>query len=166
MGAVLLREHLVEAVRRGSGVAAFGHTFSGNPLGAATCLAVLDYLQDHHVLTTSVTAAPQLEAGLRALAARFPFIADVRGRGLLWGFRARGRPGHAPGARTRRQNVAGAFVDECFDRGLIVYPAGIAPFNNAAIIAPPLTIDAAEVVLLLSTFGAELGSSWQAAAPR
>lgn len=36
MAAVLLRESLVESMRQGSGQAPFGHTFSGNPLSAAT----------------------------------------------------------------------------------------------------------------------------------
>ena len=119
--AVLLREHLVDAIRTGSGVAPFGHTFSGNPAGAAACLAVPDYMDRHQVLENVRSRGAQLQAGLLQLATRFPFVADVRGRGLLWGFEfvMDARSGSAPVAR---DNAADTFVDECFDRGLIVYP--------------------------------------------
>ena len=148
VAAVLLRAHLVEAMERGSGLAPFGHTFSGNPAGAATCLAVLDFLVRNEVLENVRQRGGQLEAGLRHLATKFPFMADVRGRGLLWGFEfvVDAATREAPAAR---HNAAGVFVDECFERGLIVYPAGIAPLNNAVMLAPPLTITAGEVGLLL-----------------
>lgn len=168
VGAVLLRRHLVEAISRGSGVAPFGHTFSGNPLGTATCLAVLDYIERHDVLTNAKLRGQQLEAGLHELARRFPFVADVRGRGLLWGFELVADPatGAAPDPSL---NVAAALVDECFARGLIVYPAGIAPLNNSVIISPPLTITEAETGLLLSLLGDALGTlrdaSWHTTAP-
>lgn len=148
MAGVLVRDDLVDVIRRGSGVAPFGHTFSGNPLGAATCLAVLDYIKRHDLLANTRERGAQLEAGLRRLAGRFPCLADVRGRGLLWGFELivdrEMREAPAP-----HNNAAGVLVEECFERGLIIYPAGIAPFNNAVIISPPLTISAEEIDLLL-----------------
>jgi adenosylmethionine-8-amino-7-oxononanoate aminotransferase len=56
------------------------------------------------------------------------------------------------------------FVAHCFAAGLNVYPAGIAPFNNAALLAPPLNIRDVEVDDLLNrletglkTFGEEFG---------
>ncbi len=156
VAAVLLRDHLVEAIARTSGVAPFGHTFSGNLLGAATCLAVLDYMERKDVLANVRERGAQLEAGLDRLAARFDHMADVRGRGLLSGFellvdrkfREAPDPVH---------NAAGALVDECFERGLIIYPGGIAPLNNAAILCPPLTITEAEVdhLLTLLAYGIE-----------
>ncbi|MBO1902162.1 aminotransferase class III-fold pyridoxal phosphate-dependent enzyme [Leucobacter weissii] len=155
MAAVLLRTHLVEAIASGSGVAPFGHTFSGNPLGAATCLAVLDHLEAHAVLDNAVERGAQLAAGLRRLAAAHPFVADVRGRGLLWGFEfvRDARTGHPPDPA---HQAAAVFVRLCFAEGLIVYPAGIAPLNNAVMLAPPLTIREDEVELLLELLGAAL----------
>lgn len=148
VGAVLLREHLVEAIRHGSGVAPFGHTFSGNPLSAATCVAVIDYLDANRVLDNVRARGEQLEAGLRGLAQRFPFIADIRGRGLLWGFEFVVDPATRQ-PPSPEANAAATFVDTCFERGLILYPAGIAPLNNAVIVSPPLTITREEIQLLL-----------------
>lgn len=148
MAGVLLRDHMIEAIRSGSGIAPFGHTFSGNPLGAATCLAVVDYMERNDVLANTRDRGHQLEVGLRKLAARFPHVADVRGRGLLWGFElvVDRETRQAPAAR---HNVSGVLVDKCFERGLVIYPAGIQPLNNAVIISPPLTVSADEINLLL-----------------
>lgn len=146
--AVLLREHMVETVRLGSGVAPFGHTFSGNPLSAAACLAVLDFLEDNDVLANVRERGAELERGLRRLSRQFPTMVDVRGRGLLWGFEFVTDP-EARRAPDARRNVSTVFVDDCMQRGLIVYPAGIAPLNNAVLVAPPLVISADEIALLL-----------------
>ncbi len=155
MAAALLRSPVVDVLGRGDGVGPFGHTFSGNPLGAATCLAVLDYMDKVDVLANVRARERQLATGLRELASRFPFMVDVRGRGLLWGFEFVVDIENAtPPAAAH--NAAGAFVDECFDRGLIVYPAGIAPLRNAALLAPPLTISDQEVELMLTILASAL----------
>jgi adenosylmethionine-8-amino-7-oxononanoate aminotransferase len=148
VAAVLLRSHMVQALREGSGVAPFGHTFSGNPLGAATCLTVLDILERDKALKNVRARGQQLEDGLRALAQRHRHMADVRGRGLLWGFEFVIDPvTKAPPSAHR--DTSTVFTEECLKQGLIVYPAGIAPLNNAVILSPPLTITHDEVTLLL-----------------
>src|SRR5690606_3143398 len=86
MGAVLIQQHIVDTFRTGSGNAPFGHTFSGNPLSSATCLAVLDYIEQNDLLANAVARGAELQEGLRDLADRHEHMADVRGRGLLWGF--------------------------------------------------------------------------------
>ena len=167
MGAVLFRRKLFASATDGSftRAAPFGHTFSANPLSAATCLAVVRYMQDHDILARMVPRAVQLEAGLRALSARYPWMVDVRGRGLLWGFEFVEDPiTRQPIAAARQANTR--FVAHCFDAGLIVYGAGIAPYNNAALLAPPLVITANELDILLARldqglqgFGREMGLS-------
>lgn len=170
VAAVLLRGHMVEALRSGSGVAPFGHTFSGNPLGAATCLAVLDLLEREQVLENVRARGRQLQAGLHDLAERHRFVADVRGRGLLWGFElVTDLTTKAPPAA--RHDASNVLAAECSRQGLIVYPAGIAPLNNAVIVCPPLTITEEEVALLLHKLGDALEAMddhvvrWAAVAP-
>jgi len=152
MAAVLLADHMVTTMTTGSGVAPFGHTFSGNPLGAATCLAVLDVLEEADALHNVQQRGQQLQTGLREIAEHSPYMSDVRGRGLLWGFEfVTDRETKAPPARQR--DTANVFVEECFNRSLIIYPAGIAPLNNAAMISPPLTIAEDEIDELLTHLG-------------
>lgn len=165
MGAVLFRRHMFDG-RLGNTAtraAPFGHTFSANPLSAASCLAVVRYMQEHDILARMAPRAVQLEAGLRALSARYPWMVDVRGRGLLWGFEFVEDPATRQPIATARQ-ASTRFVAHCFDAGLIVYGAGIAPYNNAALLAPPLVITADEIDILLARlehglqgFGREMG---------
>ena len=79
----------------------------------------------------------------------------MRGRGLLWGFEfVSDRASRKPPAGD--PNPTGTFTAMCRDAGLIVYPAGIAPFNNAAIVAPPFVISSDEVQELLRRLAAAL----------
>src|SRR5690625_950820 len=68
VGAVLLHQHMVAALQEKNMSAPFGHTFSGNPLGAAACLAVLELLERDSVLDNVVERGKQLHAGLQCLA--------------------------------------------------------------------------------------------------
>lgn len=148
MGAVLMRSALVQSMREGSGNAPFGHTFSGNPLSAAVCNAVLDHIEDNDVLANVRARGAELEAGLTALSQRYRHMVDVRGRGLLWGFEfVMDRQGRTPPPAAF--NTSGTFAAICQKAGLILYPAGIAPYNNAAMVTPPLVITAEEVQELL-----------------
>lgn len=149
MGAVLLREPLVAAMRDGSGNAPFGHTFSGNPLSAAACLAVLDHIERNDLLSNARARGQELADGLRDLSQRYPHMVDVRGRGLLWGFEFV-MDRHHKTPPPADFNATGLFVTLCQEEGLIVYPAGIAPYNNAAILSPPLSITSSEVTELLA----------------
>lgn len=155
MGAVLIQQHIFDALQAGSGSAPFAHTFSGNPLSAATCLAVLDYVEQNGLLGKALERGAQLQAGLHDLAKRHAHMADVRGRGLLWGFEfvldqaSRTAP-------PEQLNASSLFADICQNNGLIVYPAGIKPYNNAVLLAPPLTISPEELDILLELLDASL----------
>jgi len=155
MAAVLFRNKLVGAAKSGKKATPFGHTFSNNPLSAAICLAVLRYMRNNDILANVGLRAAQLESGLRTLSARYPWMADVRGRGLLWGFEFV----TDPGARTppdARLEANSRFAAHCFAAGLNVYPAGVAPLNNAALLAPPLNIKEVEIDDLLNRLEAGL----------
>lgn len=163
MGAVLFHERIISAFAATGKTVPFGHTFSANPLSAATCGAVVKYMRDVNVLENVAARGKQLEAGLRRLAQRYPWMADVRGRGLLWGFEFV----TDPQSRTPPDpalNANALFTAHCFRAGLIVYTAGIAPLNNATLLAPPLVITEAEMDDLLArleagmiSFASEMG---------
>jgi adenosylmethionine-8-amino-7-oxononanoate aminotransferase len=116
----------------------FGHTYSGNPLGAATCLAVLDFTQRNDLLHRARTQGQRLRLGLDELHTRHPLIHDVRGEGLLLGLELDASASSAAHL-TSRQAVT-QLVDAAFDRGLLIYPAGSDEHPDAVLIAPPLTI--------------------------
>ena len=63
-----------------------GSTFGGGPLTCATALEFLDTVEDRSICwPTCARAARELRAGLNKLAAKFDFIREVRGEGLMLG---------------------------------------------------------------------------------
>lgn len=61
------------------------NTFGGNPVSAAVGLAVLDVIEEEHVLRNVRDTGYYLREGLLALQTRFELIGDVRGKGLFYG---------------------------------------------------------------------------------
>lgn len=79
MGAVLISPQF-EAV---SGQ--LGTTFGGNHLACTAALAVLDVIEEEHLVENAASVGSYLLAQLKTLAAENPSIVDVRGEGLMIG---------------------------------------------------------------------------------
>jgi 4-aminobutyrate aminotransferase len=105
-----------------------GSTFGGNPVACAAALATID-LVTSELQTNAAVAGEQLVAGLRAVAARQPFLTAVRGRGLMIGLDF---PDH---------DAAVAVEQEAFQRGVLVLTCG----ERSVRLAPPLVIRADQV---------------------
>ncbi|MCE8015730.1 aspartate aminotransferase family protein [Halomonas sp. MCCC 1A17488] len=149
VGAVLSRADIVETVMASGGFQ-HGHTYAGNPLACATGLAVIDAMQREHVLDNVAARGRELKEGLQALKARFPWVGDVRGLGLLWGVEL------VADADTKapfpaEQNRFARITALAREEGLLIYPRrtlnGVA--GDHFLVTPPLTIDAADTAELL-----------------
>lgn len=79
MGAVLISPQF-EAV-----FGQLGTTFGGNHLACAAALAVLDVIEEEHLVENAASVGGYLLAQLKTLAAETPSIVDVRGEGLMIG---------------------------------------------------------------------------------
>ena len=60
-----------------------GHTFEGNPISCAAAIAVLDEILTRDLCRNARDQGGRLRGHLDALAAKYPVIGDVRGRGLF-----------------------------------------------------------------------------------
>lgn len=60
-------------------------TFSGNPVGCAAAVEVIQQLREPGVLDRTVAIGERIQRGLRELQGRHPVIGDVRGLGALHG---------------------------------------------------------------------------------
>jgi len=85
IGAVLVREHVYEAIARGSRRFTLGHTWDGAPLSCAVGLAVLDVLRREglieHVRDRGEILLEELTTALKDI----PMVREVRGHGYLLG---------------------------------------------------------------------------------
>jgi adenosylmethionine-8-amino-7-oxononanoate aminotransferase len=148
IAATLLDQRVLDAITHGSGRILGGHTYAGNPFSAATALAVLDVLQRDDVLARGASAGEQLRKGLVSLSEHHPLIGDVRGAGLLLAVE------FVTDRATRtvdlpQGQLANLVWRAAVDAGAILY-ATTGGFNDAVLVAPPLTISPDEVDLLVT----------------
>ncbi|WP_292289656.1 aspartate aminotransferase family protein [Marivita sp.] len=164
LGAIVAGARLVEPVLDAGGFL-HGFTYAGNPLACSAGLAVLEELQDQNLIENAARMGDVLMDELRALMARYPFIGDVRGKGLLTAFefvsdRSTMEPlDPALQAHSR-------LVELAYDRGLILYSRRTrgGTSGDHFLVAPPLIITRDQItemmVILrdaLDAFALEIG---------
>ncbi|TYB46400.1 aspartate aminotransferase family protein [Actinomadura chibensis] len=124
---------------------AVGHTMSGNPLSAATALAVLRYVREHGLLDRARRTGELLAAGLAELAADWEFVGEPRGRGLIQGLPLVQDPAaFADGPLNLR------LCEAAMRCGLQLYPAGVDARFQSVLVSPPLTLTEGELDTLLA----------------
>ncbi len=125
-----------------------GHTYGANPVACAIGMAAIDQIIRDEIPANATARGEQLRAGLQRLESAHPWIGDVRGLGLLTGVEfVEDRP-------TRRRFPATAGIgmrvrDAARRRGLLLRAS-----HWMIVLAPPLTITAAEVDEVLDILGA------------
>lgn len=118
-------------------------TFGGNPVSAATALAVLDYIQGERLPERAAELGGRLKEGLLRLQERYPaLIADVRGTGFMLGAELAGS--EAEGAAERTDHV----LEEMKDRGFLIGKNGIG--RNVLAFQPPLVVTAENIDAMLT----------------
>ncbi len=137
IGAMWIRENAADLFHPGS----HGTTFGGTPLACAAALAVLDVIEDEHLLEkVSAQSGPWITA-LQELVFDFPSqVQGVRGIGYLVGVQLAGDPGPALAALRAR--------------GLLAAAAG----HNVIRLLPPLTATAAELDSSVDIFRSALAA--------
>ncbi|SFD07198.1 aspartate aminotransferase family protein [Bacillus sp. UNCCL81] len=140
MAAMIASDRVIEPIMQGSKLVMSGHTFSANPLSAAVSLAVIEYVEKHNLVQAAEEKGNYLLNKLQGLKEKFPFIGDVRGKGLLIGIE------FIQGIKSS------SFIQKVMSKGLLLYPS-VAGKNgkedSAFMIAPPLTITYGEMDELL-----------------
>ncbi|MGC1482334.1 MAG: aspartate aminotransferase family protein [Candidatus Acidiferrum sp.] len=102
LGAVLTTEAVAQRIAPGL----HGTTFGGGPLACAAAREFLNIVEDQHLLENIRVRAAELREGLSALAAKFPFVREIRGEGLMIGIEL---------------SIDGSpFVQQAMKRGLLI----------------------------------------------
>lgn len=149
LGAMIADGRLVEPVLDAGGFQ-HGFTSAGNPLACAAGLAVLDELDTRDLYANTRQVGALLKEKLDELMQRFPWIGDVRGKGLLLAFElVSDRSTMVP--LPRELNAHSRLVEHAFERGLIIYSrrtrGGVE--GDHFMICPPLIISEEQVEELL-----------------
>jgi 4-aminobutyrate aminotransferase / (S)-3-amino-2-methylpropionate transaminase / 5-aminovalerate transaminase len=107
-------------------------SFGGNPLAVAAALAAVRIIQEEELVENSRRVGEYMLERLQTFKQRYPFVGEVRGRGLMIGI-------ELVADRTTRQKLDKKFsrmiFDECVKRGLIVMA-----YQPSIRIQPPLVL--------------------------
>ena len=151
LGAMVAKTGIVNAVLEAGGFS-HGFTYAGNPLAAAAGVAVLEVLQRDNLIANAASMGGILKAQLTSLMDRYPFIGDVRGRGLLLAFElVSNRDTMEP--LPEGLNAFNRLVDLAHDRGLIIYSRRTRGGyeGDHFLICPPLIITRAQIDEIMGT---------------
>ena len=158
LGAMVAKGDIVDRVLAGGGFL-HGFTYAGNPLACAAGVAVLEEIERQGMMANALAVGAMLKAELVALLDRFPFIGDVRGKGLLLAFElVADRQTKAPLPPALR--AFDRLTEAAYRRGLIVYPrrsrGGYA--GDHIIVAPPMITTPAQVGEIMECLVDALGA--------
>lgn len=120
-------------------------TFGGNPVSMTAALATLEVIIEENLPARVTRTGDMLMQGLRALQEHYPFLGEVRGRGLMIGVELVGEE------KAPAPDVALAFMEAAREEGLLVGRGGL--YGNVLRIAPPMTITEDEVAEALDRWG-------------
>jgi adenosylmethionine-8-amino-7-oxononanoate aminotransferase len=172
IGAVLCREHVYDAIARGSRRFPLGHTWDGAPLSCAVGLAVLHALRTERLVERVRDRGASLLEELRRELESVSIVKEVRGRGFLLGV-SFADPRDGESFLPPEIRVAGRIDQAAFDRQLITLstmPTRDGMAGDQTLFAPPFTTSDDELAEMVSRFVAairrvddEVGSEIEAA---
>lgn len=145
LGAMVAQGEIVEAVLAKGGFA-HGFTYAGNPLACATGLAVIAEIERQGMMENAASTGAMLMRQMQGLMARFPFIGEVRGMGMLLAMElVADRDSKAPLPAALK--AFDRLTEQAYARGLIIYPrrsrGGYS--GDHVLVAPPMITTPAQV---------------------
>nr|WP_320142703.1 aspartate aminotransferase family protein [uncultured Cohaesibacter sp.] len=145
LGAVVARETMVEALLDAGGFL-HGYTYAGNPLACAAGVAVLKEIDRLNLIDNCAAMGALLKSRLEGLMERYPFIGDVRGKGLLLAFElVSDKESMTP--LPKEYNCYLELVELAYERGLIIYSrrtrGGVE--GDHFLVAPAMIVNEAQI---------------------
>jgi 4-aminobutyrate aminotransferase/(S)-3-amino-2-methylpropionate transaminase len=129
LAAVTGRAEIMDAVHPGG----LGGTYGGNPVACAAALGAIETMRAEDLAGAARGIEAVMRPRLEALAAKYPQIGDVRGRGAMLALEL-----VVPGTVEPDAGLAGRIAAACHREGVIVLTAG--SFGNVLRFLPPLVI--------------------------
>ncbi|WP_236636236.1 aminotransferase family protein [Pradoshia eiseniae] len=152
LGGMIVHDKIIDTLLQyGDGKFVHGYTYSGHPVTVAAGLAAMDIYESEHILRNVKGLEGHLFEGLDNLRKKYPFVYDIRGKGLFFGIELASNQDGQPFPPDLR--IAERLNEKAMELGAVFYP-GNGTVNGYAgdhlIIAPPLIISEREVDELIS----------------
>ncbi len=152
IGAVLVRDGLVETLDQGTGFFHHGHTYIGHAIACAAALEVQNVIEEDNLLENVRTRGQELRGLLEEKFGQHPHIGDIRGRGLFLGLElVKDRETKTPFSPSAK--LAARIKAAALENGLICYPgSGTADgvLGDHILLAPPFIITSTELEELVN----------------
>jgi adenosylmethionine-8-amino-7-oxononanoate aminotransferase len=159
LGAVLCRDHVYDAIDRGSREFDLGHTWDGAPLSCAVGLAVLDVLVERGLVQRVHELGPKLLGDLDGALDGFEIVQEVRGRGFLLGVEL-ADPRDGTSFLPVELDVASLVDDTALDHGVLIsstHPQADGYAGDQTLLAPAYVSSEAELGEMVERFAATIG---------
>jgi 4-aminobutyrate aminotransferase-like enzyme len=132
IGATIATPEVADSIK-GSSISTFG----GNPVTMAAARAVIEVIERDNLKENARVVGDYLRGRLEELAAKYPVIGDVRGKGLMQALELVGE------AKSPAPKATALLMEKARDQGLVVGKGGL--YGNCIRISPPLNIDKSDV---------------------
>jgi adenosylmethionine-8-amino-7-oxononanoate aminotransferase len=158
LGAMAAPSRLVEPVLDAGGFL-HGYTYAGNPLACAAGLAVLAEIDRQDLIANAATRGESLLRRLEGLKDRFPFVGDVRGKGLLTALELVADR-ETMAVLPPELNAHARVVELAYERGLIVYSRRTRGGREGdhIMVCPPMIVTEAQLDELVGMLAAALAA--------
>ncbi|MBX7214836.1 MAG: acetyl ornithine aminotransferase family protein [Thermoflexales bacterium] len=127
---------------------AHGTTFGGHAVSAAAAMVTLDLL-DGGLVANAASVGGYLIERMKEVAAEFPRLGDVRGRGMMIGLEFI----TDPASRGEDEALRDRVMKTAYEAGVLTLSAGA----NALRLAPPLILDKAQADIAVRTLADVIG---------
>ncbi len=129
LAAVTGRAEIMDAIH----VSGLGGTYGGNPVACAAALGVFETIEEENLIERARQVGEILGTSLRALAAKYPVIAEVRGRGAMQAIEL-----VKPGSLDPNSEAMTKVINYCAKKGVLLLSAGT--YSNVIRFLPPVVI--------------------------
>jgi len=149
--ASFITEEIWDVIKRGSakyGSFAHGYTYAGHPIGAAVAMANLDIIEEDGLVNKSAEVGAYLQQTLTERFANDPFVAQVRGQGMLAAVQLM-QDKESKTFFDPTIKIAPKITVECYKNGLIARPL---PSVDSVAFSPPLVTTHEQVNNIVNIF--------------